>query len=130
MISPPQAKPAKRQTYRERVLSGNVSRKPRQRIKPVSAKRTRENAEYTKLRREFLAAHPACLVCKGQANEIHHACGRQGKRLLNVEFFRPLCSGCHRRVHDNPAWAKERGLMVLVTDTNAEAVATASAADG
>jgi hypothetical protein len=63
MISPPQAKPAKRQTYRERVLSGNVSRKPRQRIKPVSAP-------------------------------------------------------CHRRVHDNPAWAKERGLLVLVTDTN------------
>jgi 5-methylcytosine-specific restriction endonuclease McrA len=118
MISPPQAKPAKRQTYRERVLSGNVSRKPRQRIKPVSAKRARENAEYTKLRREFLAANPACLVCKGQATEIHHACGRQGKRLLDVEFFRPLCSGCHRRVHDNPAWAKERGLLVLVTGAN------------
>ena len=125
MIPAPQAKPAKRQTYRERVLNGEVSRKPRQRIKPVSAKRRAENAEYTKLRQEFLAAHPACLVCKGQAMEIHHACGRQGKRLLDVEFFRPLCSGCHRKVHDNPAWAKERGLLVLVTDTNESSSATA-----
>lgn len=114
MIFPPQTKPAKRQTYRERVLSGDVSRKPRQRIKPVSTRRKAENAEYTKLRREFLAAHPACLVCKGQASEIHHACGRQGKRLLDVEFFRQLCSSCHRRVHENPAWAKERGLLVLI----------------
>jgi hypothetical protein len=116
----PQAKPAKRQTYREKVLAGIVSRKPRQRIKPVSTRRKAENAEYTKLRREFLVAHPTCLVCKGQATEIHHACGRQGKRLLDVEFFRQLCAPCHRRVHDNPAWAKERGLLVLVTDTNTQ----------
>ena len=91
-----------------------MDKKPRQRIKPASARRKAENAEYTKLRREFLAAHPACLVCKGEATEIHHARGRQGKRLLDVEFFRALCSGCHRRVHDNPTWAKERGLLFLV----------------
>jgi len=115
MIPVFQAKPAKRLTYRERARAGLVDKKPRQRIKPASAKRTRENTEYTKLRREFLAAHPACLVCRGPANEIHHACGRQGKRLLDVEFFRPLCAPCHRRVHDNPAWAKERGLLFLVT---------------
>jgi predicted amidophosphoribosyltransferase len=114
MMNAPQTKPAKRQTYREKVLAGIVSRKPRQRIKPVSAKRTRENAEYTKLRREFLAAHPICLVCKRQASEIHHACGRQGKRLLDVEFFRPLCAPCHRKVHDNPAWAKENRLLILI----------------
>lgn len=115
MIPAFQAKPTKRLTYREKVQAGLVDRKPRQRIKPASAKRTRENAEYTKLRREFLAAHPACLVCRGPASEIHHARGRQGKRLLDVEFFRQLCSGCHRRVHDNPAWATERGLLFLVT---------------
>ena len=115
MIPTFQTKPTKRQTYREKVQAGLVDKKPRQRIKPASDRRKAENAEYTKLRREFLAAHPHCLVCDGFATEIHHARGRQGKRLLDVEFFRELCSGCHRRVHDNPAWAKERGLLFLVT---------------
>ena len=59
MIPAFQAKPTKRLTYRERVLAGLVDKKPRQRIKPASARRTRENAEYTKIRREFLVAHPA-----------------------------------------------------------------------
>lgn len=116
MISSPQTKTAKRQTYRERVKASAVEWKPRQLIRAVSAKRALENAEYTKLRREFLVLHPACLVCKGVATEIHHSRGRQGKRLLDTTFFRQLCSGCHRRVHDNPTWAKENGLLFLITD--------------
>lgn len=120
MIAPPQAKPTKRQTYRERVLAGAVERKPRQRIKPLSANRGRQLAEYSSRRKLFLVLNPKCLVCQGVATEIHHSRGRQGKRLLDTTFFRQLCSECHRRVHDNPTWAKANGLLYLINDSNAK----------
>jgi hypothetical protein len=92
----------------------SLSQLKRKCIRPVSKKRQKDNKEYTRLMKEFLLEHPKCTVCHGAATEIHHSCGRQGKRLTDVKFFKQLCSPCHRRVHDNPQWAKENNLLFLI----------------
>jgi len=73
----PQPKPEKRQKSK------------RKRIKPVSDKRKKQNAEY--------------------ATEVHHANGRRGKRLIDTDYFVAVCRTCHRWIHDNPKEAKQNG---------------------
>jgi hypothetical protein len=41
--------------------------------------------------------------------QIHHMSGRLGRKLF--EDFLAVCFGCHRRIHDNPAWAKSQGFL-------------------
>lgn len=72
IFPPPQEKPARRMNYAEKVKAGLVVGKARQRINPVSSKRAREGAEYTRLRAEFLKAHPVCQF---------PGCGPFGSRL-------------------------------------------------
>lgn len=111
---------------------------PRKRLPSASARRKREGATYTKLRREFLAAHPFCqvwlqtmgldeaaLVQFGGAyrtlygtaryapasTEVHHKAGRYGGNYLDVTTWAAVCSESHRWIHDNPAQAKAEGWL-------------------
>ena len=82
---------------------------------PISRKRAREARLYTLLRKEFLAARPLCespWPCGNRATEVHHAAGRRGERLCQVENFRALCRSCHQRVTEHPAEAIEVGLSL------------------
>ena len=38
--------------------------------------------------------------------------GRENEMLLDVNYFKALCLGCHRKVEENPNWAKEMDLSV------------------
>ncbi len=83
-------------------------------IRKVSKKREKEMRLYRPLRGRFLQEHPFCQVvgCAPLcAMEVHHRDGRNGKRLLNVDKFVAVCRRCHRKIHDNPKWAKEQGLL-------------------
>ena len=90
--------------------------KKKQPISKQSEKRAGENKEYLKLREVFLSAHPRCEIkvpgCTVKSTEVHHAGGRIGKRLTQVELFIAACSSCHRYLEVNPAWAKENGYSV------------------
>jgi hypothetical protein len=88
------------------------SSKSRKAIPRQSEKRKVADKEYGKLRKQFLEAYPLCLVesCKEPATEVHHK-GRRGRNLLNVSLFLPCCSSCHRRIEENPKWAKENGYL-------------------
>lgn len=59
-----------------------------------------------------LKAHPRCSVCDVKATEVHHKAGRLGARLTDPGNLLSVCGPCHARIHANPAWARERGLMV------------------
>lgn len=63
------------------------------------------------LTRAFLKLHPVCQVegCKRPATMVHHKRGRVGKFLLMVKYFLAVCFLCHRRIEENPVWAKEMG---------------------
>lgn len=39
--------------------------------------------------------------CLGGADQVHHAYGRNGARLLNVATFRAVCGPCHRALTDH-----------------------------
>jgi hypothetical protein len=91
-----------------------VKDKPRQHIKPVSAKRNSEGAEYTRLRKEFLAAHPVCqfpgCTCR-EGLEIHHK-ARRGRFFLRTDTWMAVCRWCHTQIEQNPTWAKENGYLL------------------
>lgn len=110
----PQEKPARRLNYAEKRRAGLVERKPRQRIKAVSTRRTREGAEYTRLRAEFLKAHPVCQFpgcnCR-EGLEIHHK-ARRGRFYLRTDTWCVLCNRHHAYVEQNPAWSKANGYIL------------------
>lgn len=101
-------------------------------IRRVSAKRGKQLREYSKLRKEYLEAHPICEIWLAEnqtkllhtedaegllgeaprSEEIHHRRGRFGSRLNDTEFWLALCPACHRLIHQNPKWAYERGYLL------------------
>lgn len=82
-------------------------------MRRVSTKRAKENKTYTKVRKEYMLVHPQCEVCNGTAaTDIHHRRGRWKSRLTDTAFFLAVCRGCHDRIHYNPTWAYETGLML------------------
>lgn len=81
------------------------------RIKPASKKRAKQNREYSKVRKEYLIAHPKCEVkgCRFIANEVHHIKGRIGDLLTDERYFLAVCNEHHKQIESSPEWAKEKG---------------------
>lgn len=84
-------------------------------IKPakVVAKKSETMKErlkrYTKIAKAFLALNSKCAVCGKPAQCVHHKRGRIGDLLFAVKHFLAVCFDCHRKIEDNPDWAKENG---------------------
>ena len=90
---------------------------------PSGGLRARSGAEaarqavYLAIRKLFLERHGFCLRCAAhdgrvvKATEIHHQRGKLGMLLFDVRHFSPLCSGCHREVHDHPEQAVKDGWL-------------------
>lgn len=80
-------------------------------IRKVSPKRSRELAQYEKLRKQYLAIHQVCefIGCFKLATDIHHCRGRENELLLDVNYFKALCREHHARVHDHSKEAIEQG---------------------
>ena len=100
-----------------------MKRVPLQRFTPlrrVSKKQRRYDDEF-KRRRDYLLAPRSygpvrCNVdgptCLGMATEVHHRKLRsQGgtNEFINLII---VCSKCHRYIHEHPAWAYERHLLL------------------
>jgi hypothetical protein len=82
-------------------------------LRKVSKKRAIQNRAYMKIRKQFLEDAPFCEVpdCYGFSREIHHSNHREGVKLLDRKYFVAVCRNCHRKIHDNPKWAREKGLL-------------------
>ena len=66
---------------------------------------------YQKQRNEYLKEHPLCQVCHGKpSSEIHHRKGRDGNNLF--QYFLAVDHECHRKIEENPEWAKEMGYSI------------------
>lgn len=99
-----------RQRKEARTLSAPV--KLNAKIKPVADKRAKELSKYSRLKAQYIAIHQICenIGCNQQATTIHHMAGRENEMLLDVNYFKALCFDCHRKVEENPHWAKENKL--------------------
>lgn len=91
-------------------------------MKKLSKRRSSQNKEYLKLRKEFLERpeNKWCPVClRGlngvqsvtRATEIHHINGREGIALCDEKNWVALSTIGHRWVHANPKQAMKHGLM-------------------
>lgn len=78
-------------------------------IKPISKKQQKRNKKYLELRFIYLRDNPICEVkdCTHHATEIHHKKGRVGDALY--DNFLAVCSEHHRKIEENPLWAKLNG---------------------
>lgn len=89
--------------------SKSPKKKEQKPIRRVSAKRSKENVQYLKVRLEFLNENQTCKCCGASATDVHHTKGRIGSLLTDKRYFVALCRGCHNRVEENPIWAKKHG---------------------
>jgi hypothetical protein len=81
-------------------------------MKPVSDKRRAQLAEYSREKKVFLAKHHLCQVCnRRRAWDVHHRCRREGKLLLDKDFWLGVCRTCHEKIHSEPRWAREMGYL-------------------
>ncbi len=88
-------------------------------LRQQSPKCRKENAEYSRLRVEFLTAHPLCEAClilhprrkqAAASTDVHHMQGR-GKNLNRVETWLATDRQCHNEIHSNPNRARKLGLL-------------------
>ena len=81
-------------------------------IRKVSSKMSKINANYTKLRREYLLNHSVCHAkvhkCSLHATEIHHKQGR-GVYHLDTSTWLSVCRNCHNWIENNPSESYELG---------------------
>ena len=96
----------------------------RTRIKPMSAKRRRENAERRRVLHETFGQFPPCMLCgplrafgvetgcDGRATDAHEVLTRsRGGSITDVENIVPVGRDCHRWVHANPTQSTELGFL-------------------
>lgn len=83
-------------------------------INKVSPKRAVQNAEFAKLKRQYLELYPVCEEegCQCLSVDVHHQGGKEGERLLDVNFFIALCRDHHNYYTENSREAIEKGISV------------------
>lgn len=113
-----------------RSALSQLNAKPRKRIRQRSKKRVKLDAEYSKLRKEFLAENPNCLMCVERrcmhkfnsgvgspvvnpSTQVHHKAGRY-KFYLRVDTWLAVCGSCHQQITDDRRWAEEMGYSLTV----------------
>lgn len=100
---------AARKALRE-SLKPSASKKPLKRVplKKVSDKRKEQNTAYSVARLTWIIGKK-CACCGDTASEVHHMKGRENDLLMEKKYWLPTCSGCHRLITDDSAWAIAHG---------------------
>lgn len=82
------------------------------RLSAVSKKRAIQLKEYRRLRAPFLDRNRVCEVCnRRKSQDVHHARGRIGLDLIDLNGWMAVCRPCHQWLHDNPREAKAKGWL-------------------
>lgn len=89
----------------------------RSKIRPVSSKRQKQDAEYMKLRERFLTENNLCQIkfpgCTHFATDVHHkyAGANRAVYYLIQSTWAATCRSCHDRVHNSPQEARDLGWL-------------------
>lgn len=94
--------------FRPDPKKGQEEKKKPGKIRPLSKKREKENKEYLEKRLKFLEGK-FCPVTGDKATQVHHKKGRIGKLLLDEEFWLAVSAKGHKKIEENPEWAKKMG---------------------
>jgi hypothetical protein len=85
-----------------------TSKKP---MNKVSSRHAKELKQYSQARKEHFALNPYCAICGLDATDIHHM-AKRGVNLCNKDTFLSTCRKCHAFLHENVAWATEKGYII------------------
>lgn len=104
---------AGRCSYHYKIHRSNVNGGPKK-IAKRSKKGQKEDRQYTIKRLRFLAqpGNQRCPVTGQMATEIHHMKGRVGDLLLDQKYWLAVSREGHRKIEENPDWAKEMGYSI------------------
>lgn len=100
------------QRYKSNKLSLITSKNSlkRKAMNPISDKKSKELAEYRKLRDVYMIVNPICEVrgCSRRATDLHHKVSREFA-LLDTDVFMAVCRECHNKIEENDKWARDNG---------------------
>jgi hypothetical protein len=93
---------------------------PLSRRTPLRSRPTDETGRPSRETRELVQARDGglCVVCgRGGLVHLHHrrpvgAGGSRDPEIHGAANLVCVCAGCHRRIHNRPAWAREAGLLL------------------
>lgn len=74
--------------------------------------------QYIKAKNRFLLNRMCAVFPKKKASQIHHMRGRLGSLLLDERFWLPTSATGHRKIHDNPEWARSKGFLCEIGEWN------------
>lgn len=92
---------------------------PRRRgLRPISAKRARENKERRRVMIDHFGTDPVCQRCgSAPADHVHELLPRSaGGSITDPTNCRAVCFTCHRAIHDDPEAAYRDGWLIRSTD--------------
>lgn len=83
--------------------------KPKKPIAKKSAKRSKDEREYYKKRKEFLENKMVCEVkgCRSRSTDVHHKAGRTGSDYLDESKWLAVCRAHHSYIEEHTEWSKE-----------------------
>ena len=104
---------------KEKKVPKPIERKPIQRKvqKPIARRAKRrmiQELQYNADRKVFLGKpeNQICPIYGTQTTEVHHKKGRIEELLLDQRWWVALSSKGHKKVENNPEWAKEKGFSL------------------
>jgi hypothetical protein len=86
-------------------------------IPQVSAKKQKQDVEYSKLRTRFLTEKPMCSIgvlgCTRNATDVHHTKGGDERSIyyLIQSTWLSTCRNCHNWIHNFPQKARLLGYL-------------------
>ena len=103
------AKETEAENEKESIIIEEV--KKAKSIRKVSKKRQKESRQYTIKRLQFLAqpGNQRCPITGQMTTDIHHMKGRVGSLFLDTKYWLAVSREGHKRIEENPEWAKEMG---------------------
>jgi len=90
----------------------SVDKKPTKPLQAVSAKRKKQDEEYSKLRKRFLNENTLCNIkvagCSNMATDVHHKYSGDDRAVyyLIQSTWIAACRNCHDWVHTHPKEAR------------------------
>lgn len=87
-----------------------------------SKKRETQEKLYSQLRKAYLAKpeNKTCPITKQPSTEVHHKKGRIGDLLLDTRYWLAVSREGHRKIEENPEWAKEMGYSLSRLEKHGE----------
>lgn len=91
-------------------------------IKKRSDKRAVEERAYNKRVKEWIVGKQCAVYPHLKATQCHHRAGRSNELLMIEEYWLPVSDEGHRYIHNNPAWSREQGHMLLRSVTEKKTI--------